>query len=66
MVTIKINKEKNGGYSSDISLDNACVYELLTALDATLDVLENYDVSKLAVIDYVLNRDKYVDRKEDK
>lgn len=66
MITVKICKEKNGGYSSDVTIKNSDVYELLTALDATLDVLENHDVSKLAVIDYILNRDKYVDRKEDK
>ena len=66
MVTIITKEEKNGGYSSDVTLDNAGVYEILTALDVVLDTLENYDVSKLAVIDYVLNRANYVDKKEEK
>lgn len=66
MVTIKINKEKNNTCISDVTLDNASIYEILTALDIVLDTLENYDVSKLAVIDYVLNRANYVDKKEEK
>lgn len=66
MVTIITKEEKNGGYNSDVTLDNASVYEILTALDVILDALEGHGVSKLAVIDYVLNREKYVEKKEDK
>lgn len=66
MVTVKICKEKNGGYSSDVTIENSDVYEILAVLDAALDTLEGHNVSKLAVIDYVLNRENYIDRKESK
>ena len=66
MVTIITKEEKNGGYNSDVTLDNASVYEILTALDAILDALEVHDVSKLAIIDYVLNRQNYTEKKEGK
>lgn len=66
MITIITKEEKNGGYNSDVTLDNATVYEILTALDATLDALEGHGVSKLAVIDYVINRETYIDKKEEK
>lgn len=66
MVTIITKEEKNGGYNSDVTLDNASVYEILTALDSILDALEGHGVSKLAVIDYVLNRENYIEKKEEK
>lgn len=63
MVTITSKRQKDGGFDTDITLDNASVHEILAALDMALDTLNKYDVSTLAIIDYVLNRDRYVEKK---
>lgn len=66
MLTIITNRSKNGAFENDITMNNTSVHEILSAFDILLDALEQHDVSKLAIIDYVLNRDNYIEKKEEK
>lgn len=66
MLTITTKRLKNGGFESDITTNNTSVHEILAAFDTLIDALEQHDVSTLAIVDYVINRENYIDRKEDK
>lgn len=66
MLTIVTKKSKNGSFENNITMSNASVHEMLSAFDILLDALEQHGVSTLPIIDYVLNREKYTEKRGDK